>query len=191
MLFLTTAVMGVVMLLAPLYTSNLYRNAVVWERLQIGMDNAAIALGKRDRDLLKFIQNQNKILSGLEVEHHIAHACAKAPPTAAECLPIDQAIEASIRNVAQFTRTAATAWWTKNWLAAKTEILSVQSDIRIDRAASIAMTGNRCAVCGEVTEFRLEERRLTSRFTGDRVRWMTIEVKPVKTQEGWNYALKE
>src|SRR5688500_15327370 len=84
------------LLFSPLLTYRIYDKALSWERTQIAVDNAAIVIGKKDKELFNYLIASNRILHALEMAHHPLHFCARVPLTTAFCISEDLVLEAQI-----------------------------------------------------------------------------------------------
>ena len=137
------------LVVAPLRTVRIYRDAEAWETRQIAVDNAAIRLGQSDRGVFRSLREAHRIAMALEAIHHPLHACARAVVTTGECFEPDLAIEAEIEAFHRTTEGAARAMW--RWGEVGLPSLALESL----RRPEIPLTEKRCAVCGLASNWEL------------------------------------
>lgn len=97
------AILAVPLFWSPLATHRLFAEVLAWQRTQIAVDNAAIRLGRLDREWTEFMERGRRRLEHLEKLHHPLHLCARVPQTMAACRSQDEAIERLL--------TATARWW--------------------------------------------------------------------------------
>ncbi|MBI1861828.1 MAG: hypothetical protein HYR96_13015 [Deltaproteobacteria bacterium] len=189
MFLFTATLLGLSLLGGPLWTSLTFREAHVWERLQIGIDNAAIELGQGDRELLRFLDRQNAQIARIEIGHHTVHDCALMAPVAAPCVATDRALEATIAGIIVMTRAQAEARWLVNGLSAEKRLLALDPRFRLERKALVPVELSRCPHCGLKHAVVAKGKDWDARFVGDPRRTMETRVFFQKDRK-WNYGLR-
>lgn len=142
------------LLLAPLESLRLFRRTAEWQKAQVALDNAAIELGKRDRDLFRYVASANQVLAGLELLHHPLHLCARVPKTAPVCGPKDLALEAKIQTVRLETYRAASLSWTGNGVRALSQLGTYR--VSASRTGRVPLRSVVCALCRRAVLWEVE-----------------------------------
>jgi hypothetical protein len=144
-LFLASAL---VLTAAPLYTQACFRLVFDWEERQIKIDNIAITLGQRLRDLLNELETTNRHLLLTDHSHDAAHACARIPsPLAAKCALVDRGLEKTIRSVSRAAYARAFSKWISALERAQTELATI-GNYRFAGDQNVPLREKRCRSCG-------------------------------------------
>lgn len=186
-----------VILAAPWESRRIFYEAFRAERRQIAVDNAAIVIGRRDRELFRFLSASNRLLRGMEVAHHALHACARTPQGAAVCMDKDVAIELQIELVLRTTYETASVWWKSAAIAAESSARRLDEEVSLIRPASPPLRKYVCPICGRAVQWEVESGNraiqtiVRDRFDGRfaaRVRPYGISLRDGAT---WDYLLEE
>ena len=141
---------------APLFSYLRFKELYRWEENQIFTDNAAILVGKQDRELLTFIVKSNQMLNVWHHFHHIAHACALVPHTAPACKPKDFFLETQIPLLHQALFVRAQGGWKAGQLTLRTYLAANQILGRVDRLPALPLKSVTCPLCGLVKAWELD-----------------------------------
>ncbi len=192
MLFSYWIMLFLPVLMFPSVSHRLYQKAYDREKTQVGLDNAAILFGQADVDWLNFLDDRNRQLAALDQTHHPSHFCRFHPPTAAACLPVDQAAEAAISALHIETGARIAIDWGIASARAYSELGRLEVVPRAVRRPLLAPIASvRCKVCAlsigwRVTQFpftQLESAHEPPLFS-------SVQVSPAKGKSGFDYALK-
>jgi len=184
------------LVIAPWQSRGIFCDIFRVERKQIAVDNAAITLGRRDREIFRFLSASNRILRRIEVVHHALHFCARTPTGLAKCLAKDILVERQMEAFLQGIYGTASAMW----LAARLDAISTAAELYetvvISRPITLPVKALRCPICQRPNRW---EWRLDDSITAE-VRDVGGDVTPVRIRmsgasiasgDGWNYVLEE
>lgn len=183
------------LLIGPFWTHRAFSEAETMERWQVALDNAAIVSGRAERELLSRLSKGGRELRRLELLHHPWHACALVPATQAKCIPVDQALEARIREV------HAREWWLAlgRWIAAAARARGEMARFgeklcRSSRPGRLPVIPVLCPTCGMASGFAVAEGEVRYRYESchDGVSSVEVSVKGgALVGERWEYRLAE
>jgi len=173
------------LLLGPVLSHQAYSRLYEVEKTRIGLDNAAIALGKGDADWLTHLEEENDAIAGWDRAHHVWHACrfSPVPAQAAYCQAMDRFWEGAL--LARHQRLWANIqWrWVESRTAARQELRRLEVEpAAIQRAVMPALRPKRCPVCGGVLGWAVE-RLPSSRLSGGSSPEQTARVALFVTRE--------
>lgn len=189
-------IIGIGMLMGSLVTSlgMLYLDSYDWRHSQVGIDNLAIEIGKEDSDILEMLRIKNMVLTAAEKIHHVLHACARIPWTAAGCVAPDEAAEASIRVLVRTTKIAATTRWLTNGTRTTLKLSEIGKGGVLRRMQTVPFDTSMCPICHLESGFRLTQSSIRHHLsTFEKQRYLQVGVKIVgkslTQKERWNYKL--
>ena len=147
-----------VFIASPLLSQSQFRAVFDWERRQIALDNAAITLGRGEREIFRQLRQTNQTVAGLELEHHSVHQCARTlTPAAGACGLADEAIEEAIREVHQSAYENASRQWAAKLHDALTEAAKLSpGNISVTRRETVPIQEVRCSMCGQAVAWEVE-----------------------------------
>jgi len=181
-----------IFLLVPVWNYALFRKAYQLERAQIAADNVAIVWGKSDRATFKFIEASNRILSGMEMVHHVLHACALLPQTAEECIPKDLKMEDEMRVLHEQAGSAARMLWRKGTLQGLGAAAALRVAVgKAHRSEGPPLREKTCPLCWQKVywEFDRSLPGWSSTVEIPSTQRIRAGTRIVETGTGWNYAL--
>jgi hypothetical protein len=196
MSLLLQTVLGVALLIAPLQSQNIFRDAFDWERRQVELDNLAIELGRADKALFNFVEKQNVFMARLDTAHHALHACARVPgPQMVTCQAKDKAIEMVLRRTMDFTWQKASHDWMHNGKTTQYRYGRLfEKNTEMARDLKVPLVVRRCAVCYLPTRLDVASppsRTYTEMDPRD-PRGIRVRVELFKREQGkWEYALRD
>jgi hypothetical protein len=174
----------------PMLSSAMYSEIEEYEKRTIALDNAAIRLGRRDRNLFRMVDSAATKIRALETTHHALHACARVPsPSYFKCRAADLAIERTIAGLIDALRASVTAAWRFNSARTREELW--RGDWRrpeITRETIAPVRFERCPVCGLAARVILEPKRMPTRIEGKHYGDSRIGVRFIR-ETNWNYRL--
>lgn len=181
-----------ILLIVPTWNYALFDKAFRLERSQIAADNVAIRWGKSDRATFKFIESSNRLLSGMELVHHVWHACALIPQTAEECIPKDLKIEEEMQALHDQAGAAAKALWRKGTLEGLSAAATLRVPItRLDRSEGPPLRASTCPLCWKKFQWHFD-RSLpgwTSSVEVSSDRRIRAGTRIVESGASWDYLL--
>lgn len=137
--------------ISPVFILLIFQTVFQIEKNQIALDNAAIMMGRQDRDLFRIIENTNKLLKKIEKKHHYLHACALISPdprVRVICQTQDRAIELEMSLLIEKTRFQSQYLWflSRSKGIAEANKLNVHID-SIKRETSAPIRFEECPFC--------------------------------------------
>jgi hypothetical protein len=187
----------VTLLAAPLLTQSQFR--LVWnaERRQIAVDNAAMVLGRHDREDLHSLEQATRLLAFYETVHHPIHLCARVPgPQAPGCRGQDRLWEARLELAYHLAYQKARIHWQLAGGKAREEAMRLDADpLMLGRPSELPVSERLCPLChlrigwtrrGPNLRYQLKVR--TSELPGAEA---TIELggDPSFQNERWDYSM--
>jgi hypothetical protein len=162
------------------------------ENHQIALDNASIVLGRGRRAFFNRIEQLNRTLNQLENAHHLIHACALDPLTAAECLSLDQAAENNLMAFVQTSHLLLKAEWSaiKKRSAQQMEQEHVRYEINAIEIPPFYLT--KCPICFQYNHFEITGQKFLESISTpffSRKLSNNIEVFAKGHESSWGYRL--
>lgn len=181
--------------LAPAMTWKIFCDVARQERSQIAVDNAAIVLGRADRDLFMDLSASNRILKQLDRIHHPLHVCARAASPGAMCVGHDLAIEREIMLMHQTIGKTAEARWRSNLRVALMELEKLKIPLVSVSRKTFPVHPKRCPVCGlnSAWEINVEQRPFVTHFSAGSPACLAVvrlEGICLTDNSRWNYRLE-
>lgn len=134
--------------LAPFWTHELFKDSFEGQKSIIALDNAAILIGKGDRDLFNFIKKTNSFVTGIEKIHHPVHLAIRMGAIEPKLKAQDLGLETLIREIHSNTAAISNIRWSKSSFTALSEFqrLGISGNI-LERATRVPIVGLECSVC--------------------------------------------
>jgi hypothetical protein len=137
---------------APLFLSLGWTHARFGELAQletgiIALDNASILLGRSARGVWQDLTDHAQQMRAMEVAHHVAHACARAPLPNPACVTADLAWEARLRHSHAQGGVLARTAWVAGTARAKHAAARLGFSVFLDRPGVPPIAPVYCPVC--------------------------------------------
>ena len=134
--------------LAPLWTHELFKGSFERQKAIIALDNAAILIGREDRDLFEFLKNTNSIVEGLEKIHHPIHLALRMGALDPKLKLQDIGLETLIRELHSEAEVVSKVRLSKSPLVAFSEFRRMQvAGQIIQRAKKVPVFEVKCSLC--------------------------------------------
>jgi hypothetical protein len=134
--------------LAPLWTHELFKGSFERQKAIIALDNAAILIGREDRDLFNFLKNTNSIVEGLEKIHHPIHLALRMGALDPKLKLQDIGLETLIREMHSEAEVISNVRWSKSPMVASSEFRRMQvAGQIIQRANKVPVVEVKCSLC--------------------------------------------
>ena len=137
--------------LAPLLTHEMFTRLEARQRQRIALDNAAIALGRAEREIWQNLVREEVSLRRQEILHHSVHEKAFSSPHA---FALDQSLETALRAKYQLASWRARVAWAAALGKAHAELERLGVPARIDRDPQFPFVEQRCLRCGLAVAWR-------------------------------------
>jgi hypothetical protein len=143
------AVIGTPLFLSMGWTHARFLEMATVEKAVIGLDNASIVAGQSARAVWRGLQNANRQMRALDIAHHLAHACARAPLPNPPCRVADAAFEARLRLFHAWSGNVARGEWAagKKRALARAHALG-SGEAHMEREALPPIRPVHCKICG-------------------------------------------
>lgn len=179
-----------VLLMGPVLARQVADRAMASQRAQIAVDNAAIVVGRQDRDNLNRLGRASAELHKLHLSYHSALACASTVILTSECGPTAGALRATILALHQFHSGLALAQWNASAVSGQLEVGKERSSLDSFRRAAEPFPTHYCDECGLPAGWDLNPAKLETYLQAHYVSKIDVGVRPVKVAErSWNYEL--
>jgi hypothetical protein len=134
--------------LAPLWTHELFKGSFERQKAIIALDNAAILIGREDRDLFNFLKNTNSIVEGIEKIHHPIHLALRMGALDPKLKLQDIGLETLIREMHSEAEVISNVRWSKSPMVAFSEFRRMQvAGQIIQRANKVPVVEVKCSLC--------------------------------------------
>lgn len=184
-----------VMVLAPLWSHQIFRDSFERQKMKIAIDNAAISIGRGDRQIFNFVENSNKAIKALEAIHHPIHLAVRSGMASPQLASQDLALEISLKELHLTTRKLAETKWMSSTLLAGSEVGRLGVYLNgIQRSKTCPLNGTRCPICNLEVYWKIDVLR-TDSFLNVQIGEQTsaLWTKIIKKLSGrgteWNYYL--
>ena len=171
-------------LLAPWYTHRLYDRLHELEKAQIAVDNAAITLGRRERQMFRLLETAEKELRRMELAHHPLHVCGQKD---GRCRTADLALEAKMVAAHRAATVAAQALWTEAALEARARLAALDVVAQMPRPGRAPFRERRCLLCLLPVGWTL--RPTETRVTASGLVDARVVVRVRRREGSWDYRL--
>ncbi len=189
------AVIGAPLFLSLGWTHARFSELAQLEKAVIGLDNASIVLGQSARAVWRGLQYANQQMRVLEIAHHAAHVCARAPLPNPGCRAADLAFERRLRSMHAWSGQVARVEWMAGVARAQNAAKPLAEKLRIVRSAEPPMQSVQCPVCllPMAWEIRVPHRESAIVHVHERVFRNEIESvgKTLKGMGEWQYRVRE
>ncbi|GEM_PF-2109062 len=182
---------------APFLTHQMFNESYSRQLTQIAIDNTAIKLAQKDLATLNFIENSNRLISGLEKIHHPIHLVVNSGIASAQLLVQDKALETSIHEIHSNTFLIANWKWSQSFLSAIGELARLRVAL-VDkkRATKLPILSKRCSLCFKENFWAIKPRQTDSwlkvvKDSWSPSIWVRLYRKSTNPQAHWTYQLKD
>lgn len=179
------------LILSPFWISHLYQLEFETQKSQIWLDNASIALGRNDRELLNKIESTKKKIESLHTIYHKVQACSLIPKTATVCAPLANQIRhfllASVNSVLLVSQIKWKAGNSKAlWILGKEGYQG-----QLNRREKIPLQRKKCGICFESVLIEMPRQPVMSVIKLEKKVTPPDILLVEKNIEGrWNYRLQ-
>lgn len=136
------------LVLAPLWSHQLLKGTFSKERKIIAMDNAAILLGRSERETFSFLRRVNEAISNLEAVHHIIHPLLVLGTVSPEIVAQDGKLESLIDELHKGSLKVAKFNWSMGKHQAEAELLRMGVPLfEIRREDNLPVREIVCPIC--------------------------------------------
>lgn len=158
------------LLSSPWWTHTVFGYAADWEHEQIAADNAAIVLGRKDRELLEYVESANRLLAMLDAVH-------------------DPKLAPQIRALHRTVHAASQGMWRANLVEAMSVWRAGGGAPRaVRRTMRVPLQSRRCRVCGVPIAWDPWRDALTTWLQADHPVPIGVGVRLLRERR-WDYRL--
>ncbi|NDC26172.1 MAG: hypothetical protein EBZ49_18845, partial [Proteobacteria bacterium] len=178
------------LILGPLWIMQVYQKENTYQKNQIFIDNAAIMLGQKDRDLMNQVEKENRKLKSLHELYHSAIACSFIPALSASCQTSAQNLNKAILLLGQTSTLQHGLLWrgSHQKMAGYLTLNEIRFDLK--RHPVPPLTKAHCVTCGLINGWQIQEDFLRAEISSKWNSEIEVKVGPMKTNFGnWSYRL--
>lgn len=184
-----------VMVLAPLWSHQIFRESFERQKMKIAIDNAAILIGRGDRQIFNFVENSNKAIKALEAIHHPIHLAVRSGMASPQLASQDLVLELSLKELHLTTRKLAETKWISSTMLVGSELGRLGGYLKgIQRSKTCPLNGRRCPICNLELYWKVDALRTNSFLNvqmGEQTSFLWTKIIRKLSSRGaeWNYYL--
>jgi len=178
------------LVLGPAWILEIYQAEMQWQKTQIGLDNAAILLGRNDRDLMNDVFESEVRLENLHQILHKALSCSLVPATATPCQIVSRKTQLLIQTLILKTKEVAQFKWVRGGANARSNLLRQKILFTLSRSSFWPGKLQTCSFCHLGIHWAEDFGELKSELRSSRYPSSSVKVAALKTSNGdWSYRL--
>jgi hypothetical protein len=178
------------LVMGPAWVFEIYQAEIQWQKTQIGLDNAAILLGRNDRDLMNDVFESEARLKNLHKILHKALSCSLVPATATPCQMASRKTQLLIKALILKTKAVAQLKWVRGEANARGNLIRQKINFTLTRSSFWPGKLHTCPFCHLGTHWAEDIGKLKSELRSVRYPSSAVKVAALKTSKGdWSYRL--